>query len=52
MYVNGGLGRGPGGAAGNRGFEAFALFDENGDRIRTKHWKRSNPQTQENFQAP
>jgi hypothetical protein len=52
MYVNGGLGRGTGGAAGNRGFEAFALFDENGDRIRTKHWKRSNPQTQEGFQAP
>jgi hypothetical protein len=50
MYVNGGLNRR--GATGNRGFEAYALFDESGERIRTRHWKWSNPQTQEAFQLP
>ena len=50
MYVNGGLGQE--GPTGNRGFEAYALFDEDGDRIRTRDWKWLNPQTQEAWQAP
>jgi hypothetical protein len=57
LYVNGGLDRGgdpppEAQAQRNRGFEAFALFDENGDRIKTRDWKYLNPQTQENFQVP
>jgi hypothetical protein len=50
LYVNGGLNRR--GDAGNRGFEAFALYDDAGERIRTRDWKRLNPQTQESFQLP
>jgi hypothetical protein len=50
MYVNGGLGQE--GPTGNRGFEAYALFNEDGDRIRTRDWKWLNPQTQEGWQAP
>jgi hypothetical protein len=50
MYVNGGLGRE--GPTGNRGFEAYALFNEDGDRIHTRDWKSLNPQTQEVWQAP
>jgi hypothetical protein len=57
LYTNGGLDRGgppppEAQAQRNRGFEAFAVFDENGDRIKTRDWKRSNPQTQESFQVP
>ena len=50
MYVNGGLNRR--GATANRGFEAYALFDQNGERIRTRKWQWSNPQTQEANQQP
>jgi hypothetical protein len=50
LYVNGGLNRR--GDAGNRGFEAFALFNEDGKRIRTRDWKYLNAQTQERFQLP
>jgi hypothetical protein len=50
LYVNGGLNRR--GETGNRGFEAFALFNEDGERIRTRDWKYLNPQTQERFQLP
>jgi hypothetical protein len=57
LYTNGGLDRGgppppEDQAQRNRGFEAFALFDENGDRIKTRDWKWLNAQTQENFQVP
>ena len=56
LYVNGGLDRGgpppPEAQAERNRIEAFALFDENGDRIQTRNWKRLNPQTQENFQVP
>jgi LVIVD repeat len=57
LYVNGGLDRGgppppEDQAQRNRGFEAFALFDENGDRIETRDWKWLNPQTQESWQVP
>jgi len=51
MYVNGGLHR-KGGEIGNRGFEAFALYDGDGERVRTRDWKYLNPQTQESFQLP
>ena len=50
MYVNGGLGRA--GASGNRGFEAYALYDSAGERIRTRKWASLNPQTQEVAQQP
>lgn len=51
MYVNGGLNRR--GADGNRGFEAYALFDdETGERVQTRRWRWLNPQTQEAWQAP
>jgi hypothetical protein len=50
LYVNGGLNRR--GETGNRGFEAFALLNEDGERIRTRDWKYLNPQTQESFQLP
>jgi hypothetical protein len=46
VYVNGGLNRR--GAAGNRGFEAYRV-DGIGE---TPKWKWSNPQTQEEWQAP
>ena len=56
-YVNGGLDRGgapppEAQAQRNRGFEAFALFDEDGDRIETRDWKWLNSQTQEAWQVP
>ena len=50
MYVNGGLNRR--GATSNRGFEAYALYDQRGKRIKTRHWAWSNPQTQESWQGP
>jgi hypothetical protein len=50
MYVNGGLNRR--GATANRGFEAYAVYDENGERIETRDWKSLNPQTQEANQVP
>lgn len=50
LYVNGGLARR--GATGNRGFEAYAVFDDDGTRIETRDWKSLNPQTQEASQAP
>jgi hypothetical protein len=50
MYVNGGLARR--GATGNRGFEAYRLFDEDGDRIKADRWRWLNPQTQEEWQVP
>jgi LVIVD repeat len=49
LYVNGGLNRR---ATGNRGFEAYAVFDANGERIVTRDWAYLNPQTQESFQLP
>jgi LVIVD repeat len=53
MYVNGGLDRrGTPGNTNNRGFEAYALFDADGDRIKTRDWKYLNPQTQEAWQHP
>ena len=57
LYVNGGLDRGgapppEAQAQRNRGFEAFALFDEDGDRIETRDWRSLNPQTQEAWQVP
>jgi hypothetical protein len=54
MYVNGGLNRrnAPGQTAGNRGFEAYRLTDEDGRRLQTKRWRHLNPQTQEAFQVP
>jgi hypothetical protein len=51
LYVNGGLHR-AGGETGNRGFEAFALFNSSGNRIRTRDWTHLNPQTQERSQLP
>jgi hypothetical protein len=50
LYVNGGLNRR--GATGNRGFESYALYDESGERIRTRDWNRLNAQTQEVSQLP
>jgi hypothetical protein len=50
LYVNGGLNRA--GATGNRGFEAYAVYDDNGDRIETRNWRMLNPQTQESWQVP
>ena len=50
MYANGGLNRR--GATANRGFEAYALYDEEGDRVNTRDWKWLNPQTQEEWQHP
>jgi LVIVD repeat len=49
MYVNGGLGARGG---DNRGFEAYAVFDQSGERITTRDWRHLNPQTQEGWQAP
>ena len=49
LYVNGGLGRRP---AGNRGFEAYALLDESGERVNLRNWRWLNPQTQESWQVP
>ena len=50
MWVNGGLGRR--GATANRGFEAYALYRNNGRRLRLDDWKWLNPQTQEEWQHP
>jgi hypothetical protein len=51
MYVNGGLNRA--GQNGNRGFEAYRLYDEDGEVVRgDKQYRHMNPQTQERFQAP
>ena len=50
VYVNGGLNRNE--AAGNRGFEAYAVRDEYGGRVKLKKWKWLNPQTQESWQVP
>jgi hypothetical protein len=50
MFVNGGLNRR--GDTGNRGFEAYALYDEDGDRVKTRNWRWLNPQTQEEWQVP
>jgi hypothetical protein len=50
MWVNGGLNRR--GATGNRGFESYALYDDDGDRVKTRNWRMMNPQTQEAWQAP
>lgn len=47
LYANGGLGAR---AGDNGGFEAYAVFDENGDRITTRNWRMLNPQTQEGWQ--
>ena len=49
-YVNGGQDRHEGG--GNRGFEAYAVFDGDGNRVTARHWSRLNPQTQEAWQVP
>jgi hypothetical protein len=49
MYANGGLGERHG---SNRGFEAYALYDSAGKRVRTRSWSRLNPQTQESWQVP
>jgi hypothetical protein len=51
VYTNGGLARGATGTA-NRGFEAYALHDADGDRIRLRRWRWLNPQTQERRQVP
>jgi hypothetical protein len=50
VYANGGLNRRDGG--GNRGFEAYAVRDEYGARLRLRTWKWLNPQTQETWQVP
>jgi hypothetical protein len=50
MYVNGGLNRL--GATANRGFEAYALYEDGGKRIETRDWRSLNPQTQEGWQVP
>jgi hypothetical protein len=50
MYVNGGLNRA--GANANRGFEAYALYDVNDNRVETGNWRMLNPQTQEAWQVP
>jgi hypothetical protein len=52
LYVNGGLHRGVPLETANRGFEAYAVYDSDGKRIKTRDWKWSNPQTQEAWQAP
>lgn len=49
VFVNGGLGERHG---SNRGFESYALLDENGDRVNTRSWRWLNPQTQESWQVP
>ncbi len=49
VFVNGGLNRR--GATGNRGFEAYSL-DVKHAKIVNKKWGWSNPQTQEEWQAP
>jgi len=58
VYVNGGLNRRPAptteipSPTGNRGFEAYAVRDEYGARLRLPRWKWLNPQTQETWQVP
>jgi LVIVD repeat len=49
LYVNGGLGERHG---SNRGFEAYAVYNENGNRVTTRNWRMLNPQTQEVWQLP
>jgi hypothetical protein len=54
-YVNGGLNRrntSPTQLDGNRGFEAYRVRNPDGTTLTTKRWRYSNPQTQEEFQAP
>ncbi len=51
VYVNGGLNRA--GRTGNRGLEAYRVYDTDGRRIvGEKEYRYMNPQTQEGFQAP
>ncbi len=50
MWVNGGLNRR--GATGNRGLEAYALTDSDGEPVQARRWRSLNPQTQEAWQAP
>jgi hypothetical protein len=50
IYANGGLNRRE--PAGNRGFEAYAVHDEYGARLRLRRWRWLNPQTQETWQVP
>ena len=50
LYVNGGLNRN--GQGGNRGLEAYAIFDRDGSRYFGQRYRHMNPQTQEAFQAP
>jgi hypothetical protein len=50
LYVNGGLDRA--GATGNRGLEAYRIFDADGSAITGQRYRYMNPQTQEGFQAP
>ncbi len=49
VFVNGGLNRR--GATANRGFEAYAVLIHP-SQVSRKRWRWSNPQTQEEFQAP
>jgi hypothetical protein len=49
VFVNGGLNRR--GATANRGFEAYSI-DHGKTPISTRKWPWSNPQTQEEWQAP
>ncbi|MGH2967629.1 MAG: LVIVD repeat-containing protein [Solirubrobacteraceae bacterium] len=51
VYTNGGLNRR--GASGNRGLDVFELTGDAGRASKgAKHWRYSNPQTQEEFQSP
>jgi hypothetical protein len=49
LYANGGLLARNG---SNRGFEAYALYGADGERVRTRSWRLLNPQTQESWQVP
>jgi hypothetical protein len=49
LYANGGLAARNG---SNRGFEAYALYGADGERVRTRSWRLLNPQTQESWQVP
>ena len=50
VYANGGLNRR--GATQNRGLDIFTVTDANGNRLTTRDWHHSNPQTQEISQGP
>jgi len=50
LYVNGGLGRL--GATGNRGLEAYRVFDTDGTAFTGPRYRWMNPQTQEEWQGP